>query len=87
MFMFESIDLGDLERVSGGQGYSTTAEGTLKTPAGQATLKAGHQTQEPNAYLRCLDLVGRQGGMMESPNNVERRQKELCSPLLGQGGQ
>ncbi len=84
MFTFESIDESDLDRISGGQQRSTSAEGTISTPGGSATVRAGQSTQEPNAYLRCLDLVGRQGGMMESPNNVERRQQALCPPLLNQ---
>jgi hypothetical protein len=82
---FPTIDLADLECVSGGQGTSTNAEGTVQTPAGSATIRAGQQTNEPNAYNRCLELVGRQAGMLESPNNVERRQERLCSPLLQQG--
>jgi hypothetical protein len=84
MTTFESIDLSDLDRVSGGQTRSTEAEGTVNTPGGSATIRAGQSTTEPNSYLRCLDLVGRQGGMMESPNNVERRQQALCGPLLQQ---
>lgn len=85
MDQFATIDLADLERVSGGQGTTTTAEGTVNTPAGSATVRAGQQTNEPVAYNRCLELVGRQAGIMESPNNVERRQERLCSPLLRQG--
>jgi len=84
MYIFESIDENDLDRVSGGQTRSTSAEGTISTPGGSATVRAGQSTSEPNAYLRCLDLVGRQGGMMEAPNNVERRQQALCGPLLNQ---
>ena len=84
MTTFESIDLSDLDRVSGGQTRSTEAEGTVTTPGGSATIRAGQSTTEPSSYLRCLDLVGRQGGMMESPNNVERRQQALCGPLLQQ---
>jgi len=84
MNSLETIDLSDLDRVSGGQSRTTSAEGSFKTPAGQATVRAGQTTTEPNAYLRCLDLVGRQGGMMESPNNVERRQQALCPLSLSQ---
>ncbi len=62
MTTFESIDLSDLDRVTGGQTRSTEAEGTISTPGGSATVRAGQQTNEPNSYLRCLDLVGRQGG-------------------------
>lgn len=81
------LDLSELDAVIGGQTTSTSAEGSFSTPAGQASLKAGSSSNEPNAYLRCLNIVGGQGGMMESPNNVAARQKELCSPLLKQGQQ
>ena len=87
MLALTTIDPGDLDRVSGGQERTTTAEGTINTPGGSATVKGGQTVKEPNAYLRCLDLVGRQGGYIESPDNIERRQKELCGPLLKQGGQ
>ncbi|HKE14466.1 MAG TPA: hypothetical protein VKB80_06365 [Kofleriaceae bacterium] len=78
MLALTTIDLGDLDRVSGGQSRSTNGEATVSTPGGSATVRAGQTTTEPNAYLRCLDLVGRQAGVMESPNNVERRQQALC---------
>ena len=83
MFTFESIDLSELYCVTGGQLWFTSAEGTISTPGGWA-VRAGQLTTEPNSYLRCLGLVGRQGGMMEAPNNVERRQQALCGPLLNQ---
>ena len=81
------LELSELDAVIGGQTTSTSAEGSLQTPAGQASLKAGKSVTEPNAYLRCLNIVGGQAGMMESPNSMGARQKELCSPLLQQGNQ
>lgn len=89
---FESIDLLALDTVCGGAddqpGTRTTETGGgVTTPYGSANAKTSQTTSEPNAYLRCLDLVGRQSGVMESPNNVERRQQALCSPLLKQGNQ
>jgi hypothetical protein len=78
MLALTTIDLGDLDRVSGGQQRSTNGEATVNTPAGSATVRGGQTVSEPNAYLRCLDLVGRQGGAMEAPNNIERRQQALC---------
>jgi hypothetical protein len=84
---FEAIDLFALDTVCGGvepqPGTRTTeSEAGVETPYGKANAKTSSSSSEPSEYLRCLDLVGRQAGMMESPNNVERRQQALCGPLL-----
>lgn len=78
------LEANELDAVIGGQTSSTSAEGSLKIPAGEVSVKGGSSSSEPNDYLRCLKIVGGQAGVMESPNNVAARQKELCSPLLKQ---
>lgn len=86
MSNFATIDPSALTAVSGG----ASGEATIKTPVGSGTLKvdtatpANPQAKDPSAYLRCLDLVGKQAGMMESADNVAARQQKLCGPLLGQ---
>ncbi|MBK9030263.1 MAG: hypothetical protein IPL61_02800 [Myxococcales bacterium] len=86
MSNFDTIDHAALTSITGG----VTAEGSLTIPAGSGTLKvdtatpANPQASDPNAYIRCLDLVGKQAGMMESPANVANRQQALCNPLLKQ---
>ena len=85
MSKLETIDLDALDGVSGGQESSVNLEGGVQTPGGSANVRVGQTVNEPNDYLRCLRLVGSQGGLMESPNNIERRQQALCGPLLQQG--
>ena len=86
MSNFTSVELDQLTAVSGG----TSVEGGLQTKVGSGNIKVdtatppNPQASDPSAYLRCLDLVGKQGGMMESADNVARRQEKLCGPLLGQ---
>ncbi|MBK9030262.1 MAG: hypothetical protein IPL61_02795 [Myxococcales bacterium] len=85
MSTFTSIDPDDLTSVNGG----VSGEGSLTVPGGSGTVKvdtatpANPQASDPNAYIRCLDLVGKQGGMFEAPNAMAARQQQLCSPLLG----
>ncbi len=86
MSNFTAIDPAQLTTVNGG----VSGEATIKTPVGSGSLKldtatpANPQAKDPNAYLRCLDLVGKQAGVMESADNVAKRQQQLCGPLLGQ---
>lgn len=86
MSNFTSVDPDQLTAVSGG----ASVEGGVQIPAGSGTIKvdtatpANPQATDPSAYLRCLDLVGKQSGFMESADNVARRQEKLCGPLLGQ---
>jgi hypothetical protein len=84
--MFESIDLSMLATITGGEApgtRTTTTGGEVDTPAGGGRIETTTTTTEPNAYLRCLDLVGRQAGYIESADNVARRQERLCGPLRG----
>lgn len=87
MSNFISVELEQLTAVSGG----ASIEGGVQTPAGSGTIKVDTATQpnpqatDPSAYLRCLDLVGKQGGMFEAPNAMEARQERLCGPLLNRG--
>ena len=84
MSNFATIDPAALTTIQGG----VTAEGGLQLPGGSGTVKVdtatppNPQASDPNAYIRCLDLVGKQAGMIESPANVAKRQQELCGPLL-----
>lgn len=84
MANFSSVELDQLTAVCGG----ASIEGGIETRAGSGTLKVdtatppNPQASDPNAYLRCLDLVGKQSGFMESADNVARRQEKLCGPLL-----
>lgn len=84
MSNFTHVELDQLTAVSGG----ASVEGSVQTPVGSGTLKVdtatapNPQASDPSAYLRCLDLVGKQGGMFEAPNAMEARQEKLCSPLL-----
>ncbi|MEZ4400466.1 MAG: hypothetical protein R3B06_10635 [Kofleriaceae bacterium] len=86
MTTFSSIDPSDLTSVTGG----ASGEASITLPGGSGTIKgdtatpAAPQASDPSAYLRCLELTGRQGGMFESPNAMADRQKALCKPLLGQ---
>lgn len=82
MPQLDHIEVGDLDAISGGQEQSVNAEGTLKTPAGEATIKAGATNKEPSRYLRCLDLVYKNAGLLESPNRIEARQKDQCYKLI-----
>ena len=85
MSNFATIDPAALTTIQGG----VTAEGGLQLPGGSGTVKVdtstppNPQASDPSAYLRCLDLVGKQGGMLEAPNDMAARQKALCTPLLG----
>jgi hypothetical protein len=82
MSTLETLDLSDLDRVVGGQSTTTTAEGTVQTPAGSASVRAGHRVEEPNAYLRCLGLVGGQRSLFDTPRSLEGRQTRLCPQSL-----
>jgi|JI7StandDraft_1071085.scaffolds.fasta_scaffold472548_2 hypothetical protein len=87
MSNFTSVELDQLTAVSGG----ASVEGSVQTPVGSGNLRVdtatapNPQASDPSAYLRCLDLVGKQGGMFEAPNAMEARQERLCSPLLNGG--
>ena len=83
---FESIDIFALTTVTGGEeaGTRTTQGGAeVTTPYGSAKASGSSTTSEPSQYLRCLDLVGRQAGVMEAGNTVADRQQKLCGPLMG----
>jgi hypothetical protein len=83
MTNFQRIDLTTLAFVTGGQTNSTenAAQVKVKRDEVEASTSSKQTTTEPNPYLRCLDLVGRQGGWLESPNSIEGRQTRLCQPL------
>ncbi|MEZ4400465.1 MAG: hypothetical protein R3B06_10630 [Kofleriaceae bacterium] len=84
MSNFVTIDPASLETVTGG----ATGEVGVKLPGGSGNVKfdtatpANPQAKDANPYIRCLDLVGKQAGMMESADNVAKRQQDLCGPLL-----
>mgnify|MGYP001252287272 CR=1 FL=1 len=86
MSNFTTVELDQLTAVSGG----TSVEAGIQTKVASGNVKVdtatppNPQATDSSAYLRCLDLVGNQAGMMESADNVARRQEKLCGPLLGQ---
>lgn len=84
MSTFETIGSDALSTIAGG----VSGEASVTVPKGGATVKfdtataPNPQASDPNAYLRCLDLVGKQGGVFEAPNAMAARQEKLCGPLL-----
>ena len=87
MSNFTTVELDQLTAVSGG----TSVEAGIQTKVASGNVKVdtatppNPQATDSSAYLRCLDLVGKQGGMFEAPNAMEARQERLCSPLLKGG--
>jgi hypothetical protein len=87
-------EITDLSRVLGGRGAreSDAAPGmtspgrttslSFRLPLAGSLLSLNSTEQEPDVYLRCLGLVGRQAGVLSTTKTTTQRQVTLCSPLL-----
>jgi hypothetical protein len=41
--------------------------------------------EEPEAYLRCLDLMGKQQGLFSGTKRLTQRQEKFCLPIVSHG--
>jgi len=75
-----SAVVGGLEDGSGGAKRET--EFRVNIPIWGTPIQYRRVVEEPNAYLRCLDLMSRQGGLFSGPTTVTQRQEKFCLPML-----